>query len=111
MAKSGPRKTHRYDEEFKAQAVRLSELPGVQVQEVADALAIHPFMLSRWRKRVRDCEIVAKDKSGKSEVEAELKELRKIKRKYKLLEAEHEVTTGYLDLGIPAQSPPLHSTQ
>src|SRR5439155_21805429 len=29
-------------------------MPGVQVQTVADALDIHPFMLSRWRKEVRD---------------------------------------------------------
>ena len=42
MPKAGPRKLYRYSDEFKAQAVRLSALPGVQVQEVAHALAIHP---------------------------------------------------------------------
>lgn len=47
-------------------------------------------MLSLWRKQVRDGEIVAKDKPEKSGVEAELNELRKLKRKYKLLEEEHE---------------------
>jgi transposase-like protein len=31
----GPRKTHRYDNEFKVKAVRLSQLPGVQVKDVA----------------------------------------------------------------------------
>ncbi len=35
-------------------AVKLSGVPGVQVQTVAAALDIHPFMLSRWRKEVRD---------------------------------------------------------
>ena len=30
-------------------AVKLSGMLGVQVQTVADALDIHPFMLSRWR--------------------------------------------------------------
>jgi len=34
--------------------VKLSQLPGVEVQAVADALEIHPFMWSRWRKEARD---------------------------------------------------------
>ena len=50
----GPKKVHRYSEEFKATAVKLSHLPGVQVQDVAEALDIHPFMLSRWRKEYRE---------------------------------------------------------
>jgi transposase-like protein len=51
---TGPRKVHRYSVEFKLTAVKLSSMPGVQVQMVADALDIHPFMLSRWRKEARD---------------------------------------------------------
>lgn len=50
MAKPGARTTTRYSEQFKATAVRLSQLSGVQVQAVAASLYIHPFMLSRWRK-------------------------------------------------------------
>ena len=60
MAKSGPRKTQRYSREFKATAVRISELPDVLIQDVADALDIHPFMLSRWRKLAREGLIVTK---------------------------------------------------
>jgi transposase len=48
-ASQGPRKLYRYSAEFKLKAVRLSQIEGVQVQDVADALEIHPFMLSRWR--------------------------------------------------------------
>jgi len=44
----GPRKIHRYSAEFKLKAVKLSEIEGVRVQDVADALEIHPFVLSRW---------------------------------------------------------------
>lgn len=52
MAKPiGPKKVHRYSDAFKATAVKLSELSGVQVQHVAEALDVHPFMLSRWRKK------------------------------------------------------------
>jgi transposase len=43
----GPRKVHRYTAEFKLKAVKLSELEGIPVQDVAEALDIHPFMLSR----------------------------------------------------------------
>ena len=53
MPKAGLRKTQRYSPEFKLTAVRLSQQPGIQVQAVAAALDIHPFMLSKWRKEVR----------------------------------------------------------
>ena len=54
MARAGPRKVQRYSLEFKRKAVALSQLPDVEVQAVADALEIHPFMLSRWRKQARE---------------------------------------------------------
>jgi len=49
MASPGPRTTYRYSKEFKATAVRLSQLSGVSVKDVAASLYIHPFMLSLWR--------------------------------------------------------------
>ena len=54
MPKPGPRTTYKYSDEFNATAVRLSQLSGTAVQDVADALCIHPFMLSRWRKQARE---------------------------------------------------------
>ena len=54
MPRAGPRKVQRYSLEFKLKAVKLSQLRGVEVQAVAEALAIHPFMLSKWRKEARD---------------------------------------------------------
>lgn len=53
-----PKRTYRYTTEFKAKAVQLSLMEGVQVQEVAHTLDIHPFMLSRWRKEYREGKIV-----------------------------------------------------
>lgn len=35
-------------------AVCLSQQPGIQVKTVAAALAIHPFMLAKWRNGARD---------------------------------------------------------
>ena len=50
----GPKKVHRYSLEFKIQAVRLANLPDIQTQDVAKALDIHPFMLSKWKKDYRE---------------------------------------------------------
>jgi transposase-like protein len=69
MARAGPRKIARYGDRFKATAVKLSNLPGVLIQDVAQALDIHPFMLSLWRKQVRDGVIVAKSDSRGSGLE------------------------------------------
>jgi transposase len=49
-----PKKTWSYTADFKVKAVKLSYQPNVQVKKVAEALDIHPLMLSRWRKEYRD---------------------------------------------------------
>ena len=77
--------------EFKATAVGLSSLPGVLIQDVANSLDIHPFMLSRWRKEVREGKIVAKRVSLEPQRKAELKRLKEVERRYKLLQEEHEI--------------------
>ena len=91
MAKSSLPKVHRYSLQFKATAVRLSDLPEVLIQDVADALDIHPFMLSRWRKQAREGLIVTKGVKIDTETAAELKRLRDLEKKYKLLQEEHEL--------------------
>jgi transposase len=60
MPKSGPRATTRYSDEFKAVAADLSQIPGVHVKDVAETLYIHPLMLSRWRKQLREGAIMSK---------------------------------------------------
>ena len=50
----GPKKVHRYSLEFKIQAVKLANHPEIQTQDVAHALDIHPFMLSKWKKDYRE---------------------------------------------------------
>ncbi len=88
MARAGPQKIARYGEQFKATAVKLSSLRGVLIQDVA-ALDIHPFMLSLWRKQVRDGVIVAKGAKLDVQTQAELKRLRELERQYKVLKEEH----------------------
>ena len=53
MPRSGPRRVNPYTRVCKLASVRLSQMSGVQVQAVAAALEIHPFMLSKWRKAAR----------------------------------------------------------
>ncbi len=90
MPKPGPRATYKYSDEFKATTVRLSQLTGVQIQEVAASLYIHPLTLSRWRKQARDgLTVTRKDEIDKA-TEAELKEFRKVKRDYERLKLEHD---------------------
>jgi len=91
MPRPGPRTTARYSDRFKATAVRLSELPGVEVKEVAASLYIHPFMLSRWRKEAREGRIMTKGVQVEKDVAAELKALRRVKKEYERLKLEHEI--------------------
>ena len=97
MPKPGPRSTYKYSNEFKATAVRLSELPGVEVQDVGASLYIRPFMLSRWRKEARESTIVTEDVQNSRDDAAELKELRKIKRKYERLQLEHDILKNAIE--------------
>lgn len=91
MPKPGPRTTNRYSDLFKATAVRLSQLPGVKVSDVADSLSLHPFMLSRWRKQAREGLILTKGVEVEKKVAAELKALRKLKKDYERLKLEHDL--------------------
>ena len=79
------KKTNRYSNEFKAKAVQLSLMKGVEVQAVARTLDIHPFMLSRWRKEYREGEIVPDKRKKVVSLKQEKAELDKVKR----LEAEN----------------------
>ena len=91
MARARPRKIEKYGERFKATAVKLSSLPGVLIQDVASALDIHPFMLSLWRRQVREGVIVARASKLDVETTAELRRLRELERRYKVLKEEHEL--------------------
>jgi len=93
MGRASPRKVHRYSLEFKRQAVKLSQLECVEVQAVADALDIHPFMLSRWRKEMRDGNLRGSGRVApvKPPKVRELKRLQALERAHALLQQEHEL--------------------
>ena len=112
MARPGPRTTYRYSEQFKATAVRLSQLPGVAVRDVAESLYIHPFMLSVWRKQAREGQIVTKGVEVDKALAAELKRLRQIKRQYERLKIEHDLLKKAIEFSSTrkAKSSPSSTT-
>jgi len=80
----------RYSAEFKLAAVRLSQEPGIQVRTVAAALAIHPFMLSKWRKDAREGRLAGAVPKPPTATQArELARLQQLEREYALLQEEH----------------------
>ena len=90
MPRSGPRTVRRYSAEFKLAAVRLSQEPGIQVRTVAAALAIHPFMLSKWRKDAREGRLAGAVPKPPTATQArELARLQQLEREYALLQEEH----------------------
>lgn len=54
QASTGRMKQHRYSNEFKVTAVKMATAPDIETKAVAEALNIHPFMLSRWKKEYRE---------------------------------------------------------
>src|SRR5205085_421715 len=91
-----PKRVLEYSQKFKLQAVRLSELEGVKVNDVAEALDIHPFMLSRWRKAVRDGKIkgrtsIPPEARATTKKPAQMDAYARLKRSYAVLQEEHEL--------------------
>jgi transposase len=85
MGTPGPQKINRYGIAFKLKAVQMSNQPGVLIKDVAESLCIHPFMLSRWRKEVRDGELVGKSAPIDTASVAELQRLREVEQQFKRL--------------------------
>ena len=88
----GPKKVRQYTAEFKLKAVKLSQIDGVQVQDVADALEIHPFMLSKWRKEVRQGKIRARvEVAPAATKQREVREVARLRSELALLKEEHSL--------------------
>jgi len=110
MARAGPRKVRAYSREFKLTAVRLSQQPGLQVQAVAAALDIHPFMLSKWRKQVRDGGLRGKARDLTVPPRREIQRLQELERAHALLQEEHELLKKAIRFCSVASQPSLRSS-
>ncbi len=101
----------RYSQEFKATAVSLSQVSGVKTKDVAEALDIHPLMLSRWKKEYREGKITAKPRSLKVEKKqvAELKRLRTLEQEHNLLKEEHSLLKKVIQFNLEKRKKSLSS--
>ncbi len=50
-----------YSNEFKFRVVRLTHQEGIQIKQIAEGLGLHPLMVSRWRKEVREGKLTVDD--------------------------------------------------
>ena len=91
MGTPGTQRIKNYGIQFKLKAVQLSNQRGVLVKDVAESLDIHPFMLSKWRKQVRDGELVSKPPPIEPDAVAELQRLREVEKQFKRLQMEHDL--------------------
>lgn len=82
MARAGPKKVQRYSNEFKLTVVKLSNMEGVEVGDVARTFDIHPWMLSKWRTQVKLGLIrgSAKGVPNPAVKRGELRQLRSVKK-------------------------------
>ena len=82
-----------YNYQFKHAAVSVSNHPDIQTQAVAEALNIHPFMLSRWKKEMRDGVLEDNDKSARSRTELldAQKKIKTLEKELKRLRSENAV--------------------
>ena len=55
-----------YNFQFKYTAVKVSLHPGIEGKKVAEALNIHPIMLYRWKKDMRDGKIADNEEEARS---------------------------------------------
>jgi transposase len=92
MARAGRKRIHKYSLEFKRNAVRLTLKEGIQVQAVAAALDIHPYMLSRWRKEFRDGQLGPPMRASRNETQSrEILRLQELEKAHAQLLEEHEL--------------------
>jgi transposase len=111
MAKPGPQKIKDYGIEFKLRAVQLSNQPDVLVKDVAESLGIHPFMLSRWRKQVRDGDLAGEPPPLETAAVAELQRLRDVERQFKRLQMEHDLLKKFIRFAAERKLKPSPSSR
>lgn len=82
-----------YNYQFKWTAVKLSEHADIQGRSVAEALDIHPIMLYRWRKEMRDGDLSdnGKETGSKRKLEEAQKKIRQLEADLKRVRDENIV--------------------
>lgn len=88
------RKNRLYDQTFKREAVLMACEPGTRLKDVAHELGVHPNMLSRWKKELRDTgvlsKVTARPQASKT-LKAEDVKLRQLERQLQEAREENEI--------------------
>ncbi len=87
--KSGKKTRRQYTKEFKLEALRLCQQPGMGPSKVAEDLGINRSMLGNWAKQLKDSPKDAFRGHGtRTELEGEVAALR---RRIRVLEEERDI--------------------
>jgi transposase len=112
---TGRMKKHRYSTEFKVTAVKMASAPDIEVQAVAEALGIHPFMLSRWKKEYREGKLKGNAHADLKEVlrlegaVAEQKKIRKLETALKKARIENDLLKKAIQFNLERRPTSLRS--
>jgi transposase len=92
-ARLSAKRLPRYSLDFKVKAVRLTQIRDMEVQAVAEALDIHPVMLSRWRQEAREGRLRGSSPQPKisRSLVREIRRLQELEKAHRLLQEEHEL--------------------
>ena len=80
-----------YTAEFKREAVRLCEQPGVSVVQIAEELGISDHSLYKWRRKAREQGELAFPGNGKVALTAEQKENLRLKKELERVKQERDI--------------------
>ncbi|GGY11319.1 transposase [Litchfieldella qijiaojingensis] len=107
------KKTQKYSDEFKVKAVQWSHQPHRSVKGVAEALDIHPFMLSRWRKEYREGKFAMSKPKAPPDAKKQLQEqdeIHHLKRRVAELEEENDILKKWQRFQAEARRKPSGSS-
>lgn len=112
---TGRGRKHRYSTAFKVTAVKMASRPDIEVQAVAAALGVHPFMLSRWKKEYREGKLKGKPHPGLREVKRleravmEQKQIRKLSAALKKAKIENDLLKKAIQFNLERRPTSLRS--
>lgn len=91
-----------YSREYKVMVVRLTHLEGIKIKTLSECMGLHPLMVSRWRKEVRDGKLIADEtrrvRMTLESVSKSRKKTQQTKTKTQRLETENKRLKKEVDL-------------
>ena len=90
---SKKQKHRQYDTDFKINAARLANHPDIHTKDVAEVLKIHPFMLSRWKKELREGKMMTRstENSAAARLEEAKRRIRELEKELARVRVENDL--------------------